>query len=70
MSSVVEQLIEYNLSDVAKIIAREEDVDAAESLTKLFGTRLFDGIMDPETGLYLQSPSYLYELYRRERNTR
>lgn len=28
-------------------------------------TRAFQGLLNPETGLYLQSPSYLYELYKR-----
>lgn len=63
MSPKAEQLIEYNTADVAKIIAEERRCSAAEALEEVYTSKMYRGLSDPETGLYLQSPSYLYELH-------
>lgn len=66
MSKEAEQLIEYNVQDVVKIIAMEHGATAAEAMNNFYRSKTCAGLMDPETGLYLQSPSYIYELFSRE----
>ena len=65
MSPNVDQLIEFNVQDVVKLIVEEEHCSVTDALHAFYSSRVFRGLLDPETGLYLQSPSYLYELYKR-----
>ena len=36
----------------------------SEAMQVLYGSVTYAGLADPETGLYLESPSYLYEVYQ------
>ena len=55
-------LIESAASNVVKIIMREQDLKMVEAMEALFSSKLYAGLVDSKTGLYLESPSYLYEL--------
>ncbi|WP_172135160.1 hypothetical protein [Adlercreutzia sp. ZJ473] len=63
MSSDVAQLIEYNTQDVVKIIMHERGCSAVDAMREFYASKTFEGLVDPETGLYLQSPSYLYAVH-------
>ena len=43
----------------------EDGLSMVEAMNKLFSSPLYAGLADKETGLYLESPSHLYELLRR-----
>ncbi|WP_206214448.1 hypothetical protein [Adlercreutzia sp. ZJ141] len=62
MSPSIEQLIEFNVQDVVKIIAEEKSCSVEQAMNEFYLSKVYDGLVDPETGLYLQSPAYLYEL--------
>ena len=64
MPDKVDWLIESDVSGLAKILMDEERLSLTEALETLFSSRLYDALADRETGLYLESPSHLYELYR------
>ena len=66
MPTQADWLIESNTSGIAKIIMKEEGLALTEALAALFSSRLYDVLADKGTGLYLESPSHLYELYLRE----
>lgn len=66
MSHEIDQLIEYNTQDIVKIIAEERNCTPTEAMQAFYRSSLCDGLCDPETGLYLESPSYLYELFLQE----
>ena len=43
-----------------------QNVSFQEALDLLYNSTLYDKILDTETGLYLQSPDYNYELLQEE----
>lgn len=62
MPDKVEWLIESATANVIKIIMRERGSSMTEAMDELFSSKLYAGLADRETGLYLESPSHLYEL--------
>lgn len=70
MSPEFEQLVEYNVQDVVKIIVEERGCTVAEAMDEFYSSRVYEGLVDAETGLYLQSPAYLYELHCQLSNSR
>lgn len=64
MSDKVEWLIESATANVVKIIMQEKGSSMAEAMDELFSSSLYAGLADRETGLYLESPSHLYELLK------
>ena len=65
MSDKVAQLIEYNTQDLVKLIVEARDCTVSDAMKILFESKTYAGLADPETGLYLESPSYLFELLQR-----
>lgn len=65
MPDKVKWLMESATANVVKIIMREQGLPMAEAMRKLFSSSLYEGLEDRETGLYLESPSHLYELLER-----
>ena len=55
-------LIESATSNVVKIIMEEQGLSMTDAMERLFSSSLYAGLADRETGLYLESPSHLYEL--------
>ena len=66
MSAKADALIEYNIQDALKIIVSSTACSVSEAMERLYRSRVFAGLADPQTGLYLESPSYLWELLLRE----
>ena len=57
-------LIESNIAGVVKLLIEERGLSMPEALRALFRSRLYDAIVDRETGLYLESSAYLHELFK------
>lgn len=66
--SKAEQLIEYAIGDVVDMIATEQLIEYDEAMNKFYNSKVFDKLQDIETGLYLESPAYIYDLYKDEMN--
>ena len=54
------------LADLLQIIMEDRNVDMQSALDILYNSHLYAQITDPETGLYIQSADYNYELLREE----
>jgi hypothetical protein len=50
--------------DVISFIAEDDDVDVKTAMEKFYTSKVFDKLQDSETGLYRESGSYVYELYK------
>ena len=61
-----EMLIEYNIQDIIEYISIDRNIDYDEAMRLLYASQIFDKLSDPDTGLYLESPAYVYELFRSE----
>ncbi len=64
----VKQMMEYMIQDLVEIISDERHLEYDIALAELYKSKVYDKIMDEETGLYRESPSYVYGLYQDEIN--
>jgi len=68
MSKTKEQdfLIQNIISQITTYISEDKKVSSEEALKIFFSTEISKKIEDIETGYYLESPSYIYELLKKE----
>lgn len=59
-------ITDYLYAELVKLIMLYQKVPFAKALDILYNSTLYDKILDTETGLYLQSPDYNYELLQEE----
>ena len=59
-----DQLLEYSIQDIIDMISIEYD----EAMNKFYNSEVFEKLIDKETGLYLESPEYVYDLFKDEMN--
>jgi hypothetical protein len=55
------------IPEIVKLIARDEDIAEEEALSRFYESNAAVALDDDETGLYGQSPLYIYSLYMQER---
>lgn len=63
-----EQLIEYIVQDIVDILATDQNIEYDEAMNKFYNSEVFEKLQDKETGLYLESSEYIYDLFRDEMN--
>lgn len=59
-------ITDYLLAELVKLIMQDRNLPFQEALDLLYNSALYDKITDVETGLYIQSPDYNYELLQEE----
>ena len=59
-------LTDYVLSGLILLIMEKQQKSLPEALDLLYNSQLYNKLSDPETGLYLQSKYYNYELLQQE----
>ena len=62
-----EQLIEYITSDIVSFIMEDTNLSMLEAMQRLYSSETFSKLNDEETGLYLESPAYVYDIYKNEK---
>lgn len=62
------QLIEYMIQDIVDMIATDQKIEYDEAMNRLYNSEIFEKLQDQETGLYLESPEYVYDLFKDEMN--
>ena len=63
-----EQLIEYITQDLIELIVLRLNVEYDEAMNLLYNSQTFDRLSDVETGLYRESPAYVYGIFQDELN--
>lgn len=61
-----EMLMEFNTQDIVEFLVEDFGVEYDEAMRMFYLSEVFQKLRDPETGLYLESPAYIYELYMNE----
>ena len=56
------QLMEYMVQDIVEIIVEVRGIEYDEAMSILYNSLIYEKIMDQGTGLYRESPSYVYDL--------
>ena len=57
------QLIEYMIQDVVDMLATDQNIEYDEAMNKFYNSEVFEKLQDEETGLYLESSGYVYDLF-------
>lgn len=63
-----DQLIEYIVQDIVDMLAIDQNIEYDEAMNKFYNSEVFEKLQDKETGLYLESSEYIYDLFIDEMN--
>ena len=58
-----EQIIEFLIQDIVDMIAEDQNIEYDEAMNKFYYSEIFEKLQEQETGLYLESPEYIYDLF-------
>ena len=65
--AIVRQLTRSAISRLVEKVMKEEDLPLADALRKVYDSKLFGQVNDPETELYREGPLFLYGMLCEER---
>lgn len=60
--------MEYSIQDIVDMISTDQNIEYDEAMNKFYNSEVFEKLLDKETGLYLESPEYVYGLFKDEMN--
>ncbi len=63
-----ELLIEYIVQDVVDMFSSDQNIEYDEAMNKFYNSEVFEKLQDKETGLYMESSEYVYDLFKDEMN--
>lgn len=61
-------LMEYNTQDIIEFIMSDLNIDYDEAMKLFYSLETFEKLYQIETGLYLESATYVYGIFQDERN--
>ena len=62
----IQYMNECMLRDLAMMLIEEYNISLAEALDILYNSETFEKLQNPETGLYFQSPVYVFDFLQKE----
>lgn len=62
----IQYLNECMTRDLAVMLIGKYDITLAEALDILYNSETYEKLQDPRTGLYFQSPVYVFDFLQRE----
>ena len=63
-----EQLIEYIVQDIVDMFSSDQNIEYDEAMNRFYNSEVFEKLQDKETGLYMESSEYMYDLFKDEMN--
>lgn len=63
-----QQMIEYMVQDLVEILSETQGIKYDIAMHTIYTSEVYDKLLDAETGLYRESPSYVYGLLQDELN--
>lgn len=61
-------LINHIVDRLTEYLVLDNNIDIADALNIIYKSKVYQQLQDEEGGLYAQSPSYIYELLKKELN--
>lgn len=61
-----EQLIEYVIQEIIYMITQDQTIPYDKAMELFYNSQIFEKLQDQETGLYRESPAYVYDLFKDE----
>ncbi len=62
----IEFLTNYITDKITTYIISDYNLNLPNALNVIYNSRTFENLKNSETSLYIQSPSYIYELLKKE----
>lgn len=59
-------MIESLTRDVIALLMEEQGLSMRDAMNAFYGSHTFEALSRLETGLYIQSPVYIFDEYRKE----
>lgn len=59
-------LVEYITTRVVEWIMRDEETDLVDALLLFHNSETFEKLCDRGTDIYIESPAYIYQIYKDE----
>ena len=63
-----DELLEYVIQDIIDMVSTDWSIEYDEAKNKFHNSEVFEKLIDEEKGLYLESPDYVYDLFKDEMN--
>ena len=62
------QMIEYMVQDLVEMLSEVQGVEYDIAMRMIYDSQVYEKLIDEETGLYRESPSYVFDLFQDEMN--
>lgn len=63
-----EQLVEYIIQDIVDMFSSDQNIEYDQAMNRFYNSEVFEKLQDQETGLYMESSDYVYDLFKDEIN--
>lgn len=60
--------MEFIVQDIVDMLTTDQNIEYDEAMNKFYNSEVFVKLHDEETGLYLESSEYVYDLFKDEMN--
>lgn len=61
-------ILEYIIQDIVDMYVTDQNIEYDKAMDKFYNSEVFEKLQDIETGLYLESSGYIYDLFKDEMN--
>ena len=61
-----QQLMEYITQDIISFMVEDHDMDYIAAMKKFYESETCKKLLDEETGLFLESSGYVYDIFKSE----
>ena len=62
------QMVEYMVQDLVEMLTEARGIEYDEAMRIIYASDVYEKLTDTETGLYRESPGYVYGLLQDEMN--
>ncbi|MBR4156146.1 MAG: hypothetical protein IKU01_05545 [Bacteroidales bacterium] len=67
--SEIDYMNECTTRDVIAMLAEKRKISISEAIDIFYNSQTFANLYNPQTGLYFQSPVYIYDILEKELDT-
>ncbi len=63
-----QQMMEYMVQDLVEMLTETQGIEYDQAMHTIYDSEIYEKLLDAETGLYRESPAYVYGLLQDEMN--
>lgn len=62
----IEFIINCDVEEIVSLLQEDYDMNVLDAFDTIYNSKIYKKLTDTETGLYIQSPLYIYEYLKEE----